>query len=260
MREDAFRAFLTPRLSARAVGSYLSNVRAVESLLGLDVDAVNLREGAVAMLCERLRDEGMPRARASDCGSALRQYAAFFGDGTNRGGMEHEPAPAGERSSWIAEASVAELLRSYAQISDELRDRGVVRTGNGPIGDYAELLFCRAFGWTLAGNSAAGYDAVDAAGARYQIKARRLTGRNPSRQLSALRRLEEQPFQTLAAVLFDEAFDVHRAVLLPYDVVVGAARWTAHTNSWRLILSDRLWTAPGARDVTAELRTAQAAF
>ncbi|WP_147276179.1 DUF6998 domain-containing protein [Sphingomonas aracearum] len=43
-----------------------------------------------------------------------------------------------------------------------------------PVGDYAETLFARAFGWTLEPNSRAAFDACDASGRRYQIKARRL--------------------------------------------------------------------------------------
>lgn len=38
----------------------------------------------------------------------------------------------------------------------------------------------------MEGNSASGFDAKDAAGARYQIKARRITDAPGSRQLSAM--------------------------------------------------------------------------
>ena len=68
-----------------------------------------------------------------------------------------------------------ELLRAHGAILDELRRREIVRSTNSPISDYAEVLFCRAFGWTREGNSAAGFDATDVAGQRYQIKARRMT-------------------------------------------------------------------------------------
>ncbi|MEZ5202894.1 MAG: hypothetical protein R2701_00470 [Acidimicrobiales bacterium] len=46
--------------------------------------------------------------------------------------------------------SVAELLGGYARIIAELRRRGVVRTNNAPVGDYAELLVAAA----LEGSSA----------------------------------------------------------------------------------------------------------
>ena len=71
--------------------------------------------------------------------------------------------------------SVRDLLRLHGSAIEELRERQVVRTGNAPLGDYAEWLFAKAFGWTLEPNAAHGHDAVCAAGVRYQIKARRLT-------------------------------------------------------------------------------------
>lgn len=55
-----------------------------------------------------------------------------------------------------------ELLRAHGAILDELRRREIVRSTNSPISDYAEVLFCRAFGWTREGNSASGFDATDA--------------------------------------------------------------------------------------------------
>ncbi len=70
--------------------------------------------------------------------------------------------------------TVVELLQRYGAVMDELRRRDIVRSANSPISDLAEVLCCRAFDWTRAGNSAAGHDAVDGSGRRYQIKARRI--------------------------------------------------------------------------------------
>jgi len=75
----------------------------------------------------------------------------------------------------ISQLSPSELLALHAQLSDELRARGITRSANNPTGDLAESLFCRAFEWTQAGNSKANIDAVDAQGTRYQIKGRRMT-------------------------------------------------------------------------------------
>lgn len=157
------------------------------------------------------------------------------------------------RSAFIRSATVGRLLRTYGEVLDELRARGVLRTGNSPLGDYAERLFAGAFGWELSGNSAAGYDALDGE-TRYQIKARRLATRRASRQLSALRKLPEKPFDILAAVLFHSDFTVLRAALIPHDVVVNIARRTEHTNSWRLMLTDAVWDLAGVEDVTERLR------
>ena len=177
--------------------------------------------------------------------------------------MSVESSPATETSllpEFIQSASVGDLLLLYSQIMGELRAREVVRTSNSPVGDYAELLFARAFGWQLEGNSAAGHDATDEQGLRYQIKARWLTKANGSRQLSAIRRLHDQTFDYLAAVLFDANFKVTRAIIIPHALVASRARRREHTNSWLFMLEDRVWLAPGVRDVTAELAVAAAAL
>ncbi|MCA0275573.1 MAG: hypothetical protein LCH86_06190 [Proteobacteria bacterium] len=162
------------------------------------------------------------------------------------------------RPDYIRHASVRDLLLMQAEVLNELRDRQIVRTSNSPLGDYAELLFATAFGWDLRNNSSDGYDAVDAAGMRYQIKSRRITSWNASRQLSALRRLPEANFDILAAVLFDESFRVMKAVLVPHAIVLAGAKRVEHTNSWRFLLHDRVWAAQGAYDVTQEIEAAAA--
>jgi len=49
--------------------------------------------------------------------------------------------------------SIPDLLAAYAAILQELRDRGVVRTRNAPLGDYAEYLVAEVYGGELAANS-----------------------------------------------------------------------------------------------------------
>lgn len=165
-------------------------------------------------------------------------------------------SPPIERPAVIREASVLALLKMHGQIIDELRARNVIRTGNAPLGDYAELLFATAFGWTLSDNSAAGHDAIDERGVRYQIKARRITSSSKSRQLSAIRKLPDKTFDMLAAVIFDGDFQVQRAILLPHADVEARATRVEHTNSWRLMMDDKVWMAAGAVDVTKPLAMA----
>lgn len=156
----------------------------------------------------------------------------------------------------VKSLSVAELLVLHAHIGEELRDRGVVRTANNPTGDLAEYLFCRAFGWKQAPNSERGYDAEAEDGTRYQIKGRRIHRRNKSRQLSAIRDIEGGHFHILAGVLFDDDFNVTKAALVPVALVAEKSTFIARTNSNRFMLRDDIWTAPGVRDVTAEIAAA----
>jgi hypothetical protein len=65
------------------------------------------------------------------------------------------------RSIDLERCTVSELLAGYGAIMGELRRREIVRSSDGPVSDYAELLFCKAFGWKRWNNSAAGYYAKD---------------------------------------------------------------------------------------------------
>ena len=122
-----------------------------------------------------------------------------------------------------------ELLKLHAGIAEELRKRGISRSANNPTGELAEYLFCKAFGWTLAGNSMANIDAVGKDGSRYQIKGRRTTRHGKARQLSAIRDLAGGHFDFLAGILFSE------------DSVCFVAR-SFRTRSW--LSAGRLSAAP----------------
>lgn len=155
-------------------------------------------------------------------------------------------------------ASTAELLALYGSILTQLRVRGIVRSENSPVGDYAEYLAARAFGLTLVRNSAIGYDGVDANGVRYQVKGRRMTTWNKSRQLGAIRGLgtTADPFDLLLAILFEPEFGIHRAALIPVAVVRARAARHEYINAWRLMLTDAVWKLPGVQDVTPMIAAA----
>lgn len=148
----------------------------------------------------------------------------------------------------------SELLALHVGVADELRKRGITRSSNSPTGDLAEYLFRNAFGWQAEGNSTANYDAVDQEGKRYQIKGRRITKFNASRQLSAIRDLEGGHFDFLAGVVFAEDFTVLRAAIIPHRLIAPNAGYVKRTNSHRFLLRDSIWNLPDVRDVTAELR------
>lgn len=141
----------------------------------------------------------------------------------------------------------------------ELRLRGVTRSTNNPIADYAELLFERALRLKRAERSTKGYDALDHGGLKYEIKARRVTAQNSSRQLSALRGLDQKHFDFLGGVLFNENFSVHRACLVPHRRVLSNSTYVPQTNSWKFFLLDSVWALPGVVDVTAKLQKAEKA-
>lgn len=154
----------------------------------------------------------------------------------------------------LKEKSAGELLALYTFILEELRSREIIRSSNAPTGDYAEYLFCNAFGWIQQGNSNAGYDAISNDDIRYQIKSRRLTKYNPSRQLSFIRKLELKQFDFLAAVLFNEDFSIWKAAIIPHKLIQPRSRFAKTPNGWLFNLEDNIWNLKGVIDVTKNLK------
>lgn len=124
-----------------------------------------------------------------------------------------------------------------------MRERGLVRTANTPVGDYAERIACSRLNLQRQGFSEKSIDAVDDSGTRYQIKGRRLTPENMSRQLSAIRDIQSGPFDILLAVFFNEDLDLQEIWSIPCEVVREAA-FVQRTNSTRFVLTKALSAGP----------------
>jgi hypothetical protein len=151
--------------------------------------------------------------------------------------------------------SVRDLLRQHASAMDELRRREILRTQNNPVGDYAEWLVSIALGLRLVGNSSKGFDALSADGEqRVQIKGRRITAGNPSRQLGVVRNIDANPFDMLVAVIFDEVFEVVEAVTMPLHLIATYGKYRPHVNGHVLHLSTALMNDPAVCVITDRLR------
>lgn len=157
--------------------------------------------------------------------------------------------------SFLTSLSDLELLSLHSGILTELRSRGVIRTKNNPVGDYAEWLVAKALNMTLLNNSSAGADAIDTDGRKVQIKARKVTPDNPSRQLSALRNYESADFDYLIAVIFDETYNVLDAYNIPHEVIRDYARHSAHVNAHIINLKGAILTDPRVISVKENLIT-----
>ena len=136
----------------------------------------------------------------------------------------------------LEEMTNAEVATAWARIISALRARDLVRTSNTPIGDYAEQICCERFALKRKGFSEKSIDAVDEDGVRYQIKGRRLTPENRSRQLGAIRDVKHKPFDVLLAVFFDADLAVQEIWHVPCEVVEEAS-FVARTNSTRFVLT-----------------------
>lgn len=153
----------------------------------------------------------------------------------------------------LKEMEVKELLQLQASITTELKNRGVVRTQNNPLGDYTEWLVSKALGLELQTNSKAGYDGINESGVRVQIKGRRVTPTNNSRQLSAIRKYDEKDFDQLAAVIYDENFNVIEALLIPHEVVGEYASYREHVNAHILILKGPILNDPRVQNIKQKI-------
>ena len=141
-----------------------------------------------------------------------------------------------------------ELLRTHSAVITELTRRGVVKTRNNPVGDYTEWLVCNRLGLRVEGNSRAAFDAVDPVGTKFQIKGRQSS--NKSVQFSTIRNLEQQGFDFLIAVKFDDYFSVRLAVKIPHFAVSKMARYQDYVNGHNLILTDGAAQQNGVEDIT----------
>ena len=150
--------------------------------------------------------------------------------------------------------SVGELLTCFADVLDELKVRGVVRTRNNPVADYAEWLVSQRMGFTISTGNTKGHDAVDSEGRRYQIKGRRLDATHTSRQLSPIRNLDNAEFDFLIAVLFDRDFKVIEAYQIPHAVIGAHARFSSHVNGHILSARGGILEAPAVEDITKSLQ------
>lgn len=123
-----------------------------------------------------------------------------------------------------------DLLRTYANIMKELKARGIIRTFNVPSADFAEKLVAQKLGLSLEKSSKKGFDGKDKNGTRFQIKSRRITSRNRSRQLGVIRNYDQHNFDFLITVIFDEYFNVKEMWKIPWDIVGKYSKYSEHQN------------------------------
>ena len=157
----------------------------------------------------------------------------------------------------IRSKSSIELMNMYAEILAKLNSRNVVRTYNSPVGDYAEWLVAEKLGFVLEHNSQKGYDARDPkTNLRYQIKSRweRGSATAKSRELNVIRNYDDNQFDYLIIVIFDEHFEVKEAYMLPHDTVKPHARYDKHQNGYVLIAKGAVLADKDTQNITLQLR------
>jgi len=130
------------------------------------------------------------------------------------------------------------LLQHYNDIIKELKSRGILRTTNNPLSDYAEYLVAEKLKLNLEVNSKKSYDATDYKTKKtYQIKARRITKPIKSFQLGIIRSLD---FDFLVVVIFNEDFTVSYACKMPKKIITKYATRSKYQNGYILMLNNKV--------------------
>ena len=154
----------------------------------------------------------------------------------------------------LTSLTALELLQLQGSVITELRQREIVRTSNAPLGDYTEWLVARTLNLDLEVSSKAGFDAQTKDGIRIQIKGRRPTKENQSRQLSAIRKYDEQDFDELIAVFFNENFTIKEVYRMPHKIIGKYAKYRSHPNAHVLIMQGPILEDPDVEEISHKFR------
>lgn len=134
----------------------------------------------------------------------------------------------------LSKLTPKQLLQYHSSIIKELRRRDIVRTNNNPLGDYSEWLVAQTLKLTLAANSKQSFDAISDTGERVQVKSCRMTENNKTGRLSTIRHYEQEGFDYLVALLFDEDYSLLGAYKLSHALVGEYARYQPSVNGINL--------------------------
>lgn len=146
----------------------------------------------------------------------------------------------------LKKLSIRELLALWAGTLRELRNRGVVRTFNNPIGDIAEELVAVHYGGERGSFSQKTWD-VRAGNELLQVKALRRTGARSRRNLSPVR--SDDGYTAVIAVLFTEDLRVEQALRIPREVVNELFERRAHVNGRIIQIGRRLLEHPAVETI-----------
>lgn len=218
--------------------------------------AVGWRLVALGRADERVLAE-LPSGALRNKALAMLQGDALSRTTPRREQSVTETVPAPSVDAGRDARTTGELLAGYASTLTELRRRGVIRSNNAPAGDYGEWLIAQAFGATIVANAAMkSYDLTTSDGRRVQVKTRVVSVpvRRGQLQASVFRSFD---FDLAALVLLrDVDYAVHRAVLVPVELVQAMSSRVEHVNGWRLMMTADVLDHQEAEDITAATRRA----
>ena len=160
-----------------------------------------------------------------------------------------------EHTPDLSALSESGLFSLYRAILRELKSRGVIRTENAPVGDYAEYLVATALGGQMAPNSEKAWDVLGHDGEKLQVKARVVS--DPAGPVAAVP-VPFLGFDSAVIVLLSATdYAVSRASKVPRHVVESSAVYRKHVTGKVLFARPEIMSHADATDLTAALRAAQ---
>jgi len=146
-----------------------------------------------------------------------------------------------------AQRTTPQLLEDWAAIMRALRDRGIIRTSNNPVGDIAEAIVAEHFTGERAPSSQKNWDVRTADGERIEVKGiRQLKGGSRRSNVSPIRGAE---YDTVVVVLLDDNFKVTEGLRIPRAVVEELFGHNDHVNGVVIKVSKALRDHPGVQPV-----------
>lgn len=123
---------------------------------------------------------------------------------------------------------IKKLLLNYRDILNQLRNLGGIRTGK-VVGDYGEYIASKKLNLELQKSTNKGYDAIDSAGKKYEIKSRKATHYNKP----GVFRVKEEQLQSsdfLIYVEFDDVWNLFRLLKIPTSNVISNKHGNVSVN------------------------------
>lgn len=139
-----------------------------------------------------------------------------------------------------------ELLELWAQSMRTLRERGVVRTYNSPIGDIAEEMVARHYGGTRGAFDQAAWD-VAVGDELLQVKACWRAGPASKLGFSPIR--HRDGYTSVVLVVFGADMRVAEAWRIPREVVNELGKFNSHVNGIKIGLTATVRAHPAVERI-----------
>lgn len=155
----------------------------------------------------------------------------------------------------MTKKSIKDLLLLEKAVIQALKDKGVIKTNNNlgenlVVGDLSEKLFAETFNLSIEKKTNSGYDCISPKGGRYIVKGKIWPKDQDVIRFASSKDLQNDMFDYLGIVLFDENLEVIKA----WNMTEDAAKKLFAPSGLRIGLGPEGFSQlPGVEDVTAQI-------